>query len=225
MRTTWLVQLAFVAAAAGSTAFASPIDWTIDATLDDGATITGSFVLDPDLGPFQTITNFNIDVSAATIPFLTEPLDGGLPTSIFPAYDFTPSNSTAEGPFLSADGSFSFTSDSFAYGGENLVLQFVPSSPLTDTSSTLINNSDINVNDGHSAECFDCDPYVCFAGATSSICVNATASTPEPGSLPLLVFGVFALSWAIVVKKRRGRIVGTHLSPVAQGNRISPSRS
>ena len=35
-------------------ALAGPITWTVNATLDDGATVTGFFVFDPDLfGPHQ----------------------------------------------------------------------------------------------------------------------------------------------------------------------------
>jgi hypothetical protein len=153
MKNNLALQLAFAAVVAGSAATASPITWTIDATLDDGATVTGSFVYDPDLASPETLTTFNIAISAPTISTLLEPDDGGLPTSIFPAFDFTPSNSTAAGPFTA--GNFSFQSGALTYGSEALVLQFVPLSPLTDLSSTTITNSDIAVNNGHSAECFD----------------------------------------------------------------------
>jgi hypothetical protein len=200
MKNKRLLQLAFAAAIAGSSALAAPITWTINATLDDGATVTGSFVFNPDLGPFEIITNFNINISAATISTLTEPFDSGLPTSIFPAYDFTPANSTAEGPF--ANSQFNFTSNAFTYGGENLVLSFVPASPLTDASSTTITNSNIAVNNVYSEECFDCDPYVCFAGATGGICPSASVGTPEPGELPLVAF---ALGCVLIVRRQRDR--------------------
>jgi hypothetical protein len=58
-----ITRLAFAAVVAGSAALAGPITWTVNATLSDGATVTGSFVFDPDLGyhdprPTQIITNF-----------------------------------------------------------------------------------------------------------------------------------------------------------------------
>src|SRR5258708_37660831 len=81
---------------------ASPITWTINATLADGASVNGSFVFDPDLGPNQTITTFDVNVGAGTsIP--------PSPVRAFPAFDFTPSNSSALGDW-SADGYFAFAS-------------------------------------------------------------------------------------------------------------------
>jgi hypothetical protein len=79
-----------------ASALSVPITWTINATLSDGATVTGSFVFDPDLGE-QIITNFNINISAATPGTLIEPGEGGLPTSVFFPFDFTPANSVAYG--------------------------------------------------------------------------------------------------------------------------------
>jgi hypothetical protein len=204
-----IVRAAVLLAFSGASAFSAPITWTLDATLDDGATVTGTFVYNPDAG-FQDITNFNIQVSAATIPTLTEPLDEGLPTSIFPAFDFTPSNSDAAGPFSDHEGSFSFLSDDFTYdGGDSLVLQFVPLSPLTDLSPTTITNADINVNAGNSTECYDCNPYVCFAGATSSLCAPSTVqtTTPEPAGSAFGAVGVCALYGVLMVARRRGSLV------------------
>ena len=89
-----------------SAALADPITWTLNATLDDSATVNGSFVFDPDIG-FQTITSFNINISAATPGTLSEPGDRGLPTSTFFPFDFTPTNSTAQSPSLST-GVFTF---------------------------------------------------------------------------------------------------------------------
>jgi hypothetical protein len=67
---------------------ATPITWTLDLALDDGATVTGSFTFDPDLGSNQGITNFKIVVSSATPGILREPFDEGLPTSVFFPFNF-----------------------------------------------------------------------------------------------------------------------------------------
>jgi hypothetical protein len=165
MRSTRLLQLAFALVVAGSAALAAPITWTINATLDDGATVTGSFVFDPDLVS-NLIPNYNINISAATPGTLSGLYDYGLPTSVFFPFDYTPANSTA----FAGNQYFAFYSDAnfadpLATQPENLRFEFVPVSPLTDASSTLITNSNINVNSNSSDECFDCNPYVCFAGA------------------------------------------------------------
>ena len=206
-------------------AFAAPITWTINATLDDGATVTGSFVFNPDLGGSQTLTNFNIQISAATPGTLSEPFDNGLPTSVFFAFDFTPANSLAISP-SGTGGSFNFASNaSFAnplpgLPSESLVLQFALLAPLTDASSTIITNSDINLNDGHSNECFDCEPYVCFAGASSALCAGSSVSTtPEPQAAPLLALGICCLICAVTVGRRRARLRRTH--PSATGNNLA----
>ena len=80
-----------------SSAFSTAITWNVNMLLDDGATVTGSFVFDPDLPPPANPTGFNISISAATPGILTEPLDDGLPTSTFFPFDFTPANSVAFG--------------------------------------------------------------------------------------------------------------------------------
>jgi len=193
---------------AAASALAGPITWDVDFALDDGATVTGSFVLNPDAG-LQDITTFNIDISAATIPNLIEPGEGGVPTSVFPTYDFTPSNSTADGPYSSAGGAIDFFSDSVTYGSEHLVFQFVPLLPLTDTSDTNLTNSDVNVNSGYSVECYNCDPYVCFVGATDSICSNGSPSSsplPEPGGFAVSGLLVCALAAGITIARRRERL-------------------
>jgi hypothetical protein len=202
MKLTRLLQLAFVTVVGGNPALAGAITWDINATLSDGATVTGYFVFNPDGGSGQLITNFNIEIGAATTSFLVEPGETTVPTSIFPAYDFTPSNSSAEGDNPNTDGSYAFISNTFSYGNESLVLSFVPVSPLTDANSTTIDNSGINVNDPYSAECFDCDPYVCFAGATSTLCASASSAVPEPGGLPLVACSIGSLIWALTVMGR-----------------------
>jgi hypothetical protein len=115
---------------------------------------------------------------------------------------FSPTNSSGFGPVSRNDGAFEFSSETLfanpipGYQSENLVLQFVPASPLIDTSNTNINHSNINLNDGHSGECFDCSPYVCFVGATNSDCVSGTvppAGLPEPDAISLLGAGLAAL--------------------------------
>jgi hypothetical protein len=128
---------------------------------------------------------------------------------VFFPFDFTPVNSTAAGPFGSADGSFEFASNTqFAnpitgLPAESLIFSFVPVSPLTDASSTIINNSNINVNDPFSDECFNCTPYVCFAGATSSVCVASTV--PEPSAFSLVALGICVLCGTSAVRKWRDR--------------------
>jgi hypothetical protein len=195
-------------------AFSSSITWTINATLDDGASVTGFFVFDPDLGP-QSFDNFDVNISAATLGTLSEPFDSGLPTSVFFPFDFNPVNSSGSGPTPGNDDAFEFVSNAHfvPMGGglaEPLVFQFVPLSPLTDTSSTIITNSNIDVNDGHSLECFDCSPYVCFAGATSSLCTGSANTTPEPGELSLVSFGIAVLCGTSVVRRRRDWFCRTH---------------
>jgi hypothetical protein len=194
---------------------ATSIDWTVNATLDDGATVTGFFQFDPDLGAGQAITDFNINVSAATPGTLTEPFDDNLPTSVFFPFDFTPANSLSTGDITGADGAFVFVSDTtfpdtLAGTPESLLFRFVPVSPLSDTSSTTITNSNINVNDDFSNECFDCDPYVCYAGASSSLCAAGTATTPEPSELSLMAFGICAFACAVMVRRRRPGVLGRH---------------
>jgi len=187
---------------------ANSINWTINAALDDGATVTGSFVFDPDLGTDQSITDFNINISAPLPGTLREPGDGGLPTSVFFPFDFTPANSSAGGPVTGNDGAFEFSSNAFftnpltGLPPEHLVFQFVPVSPLTDTSSTTIDNGNIALNDGHSVECFNCDPYVCFTGATSSLCVPSTP-TPEPPSYALILSAIGVAIGAVVLGRAR----------------------
>ncbi len=204
---------------AGCTAFSAPINWSINASLDDGATVTGTFVFNPDT---QALTSFNINISAATPGTLTEPGDQNLPTSVFPAFDFTPANSVAAF-FPSTDGSFEFLSNAnfpnpiAGQPDEMLVFTFVPLSPLTDTSATHITNSSINVNDPFSAECFNCTPYVCFSGATSALCAStSTASAPEPGGLVPLALGNLVLVCALSAVGRRrshNKIRGEDQSP------------
>ena len=191
---------------------ANSIVWTVNATLDDGATVTGSFVFDPDLGSNQAITNFNISISAATPGTLTEPGDDGLPTSVFFPFNFTPTNSTGFGPVSFNDGALEFSSDAIfpnpivGNPPEPLQIRFLPSSPLTDSSSTTINNGNMNLNDPYNLECFDCDPYVCYTGATSSLCVPA-ASTPEPPSFALIMTAL-ALTVGALVLGRAKAIAG-----------------
>ena len=152
---------------------ATGITWTLNATLSDGAAVTGYFAFDPAKGPNQNITNFNINVSAATPGILSEPGDRNLPTSVFFPFDFTPANSSAGGPRPTNGGSFVFASNAtFAnpisgLPAESLFLSFVPVSPLSSTSSTIINNNTINVSNPYSNECFNCDPYVTFAEPTA----------------------------------------------------------
>jgi hypothetical protein len=195
MTITRILQLMFVVMLAGSTALANSITWIINATLSDGATVTGYFVFDPDLGSNQSITNFNIKVSAATPGTLSQSGDDGLPTSVFFPFNFTPANSVAAGPRPTDGGSFgfisntSFTNPIAGSPSENLVLDFVPVSPLTDTSSTTINNSNINVTSGWSGECFDCDPYVTFGTSvplTTTTKIDVTPTTAAFGNLFIL---------------------------------------
>ena len=176
---------------------AASITWTINATLSDGATVTGSFVFDPDLGS-QTLTNFDIVVSAATPGTLIEPGDDGLPTSVFFPFGFTPTDSSGSGPLAANHGAFDFLSNTMfpnpLPGGvsEKLVLGFVPLSPLTDASGATITNSSIDINDPFSVECFNCRPYVCYQGATSALCVGASGS-PEPRAWALAGIGLLVV--------------------------------
>lgn len=189
-------------------ACATSINWTINATLSDGATVTGSFVFDPDLGS-QTITNFDISVSAATPGTLIEPGDDGLPTSVFFPFEFIPSNSEGAGPVSFRDGAFQFRSIATfinpkpGFPAEDFDLDFVPLSPLTDLSSTTITNSTIAVNDANSVECFNCNPYVCYAGATSALCVGNATGSPEPRGWALSGLGMLAFcGWAWMARRR-----------------------
>jgi hypothetical protein len=193
-----------------ASALTVPINWTLDATLSDGATVTGYFVFDPDLGLNQIITNFSVSIGTAAPGILLEPFDHHLPARIFFPFHFTPANSSAAGPFVRSDGAFEFASNaSFAnpikgLPPETLSVQFVPVAPLSDTSRSTINNSNIKVNDPHSGECFNCTPYVCFSGATSYLCTgNALTQTPEPGAVPLVVFGICVFSCALLAGRRQ----------------------
>jgi hypothetical protein len=200
-----------------ASALTVPINWTMDATLSDGATVTGYFVFDPDLGPNQIITTFNISISTAAPGILLEPFDHNLPARVFFPFHFTSANSSATGAFLRSDGAFEFASNaSFAnpikgLPPETLSVQFVPVAPLSDTSPFIINNSNIKVNDPHSGECFNCEPYVCFSGATSYLCTgSATTQTPEPGAVPLVAFGICVLSCALLAARRRSSIAHSY---------------
>jgi hypothetical protein len=210
------VAILFVLIAAS--AVSASITWTLDATLADGATVTGSFVFDPNLGPNQTTTNFNINISAATPGTLSEP-GVTLPTSVFFPFDFTPANSTARGPLLGQDGSFEFFSDTqfpnprSGFPSANLRFDFVPALPISNGSTTIINNSNISVNDPYSSECFNCAPYVCFAGATSPVCLASTFTpSPEPREFLLVAFGICAFCCASIIGRRRDRLERTHFS-------------
>ena len=189
-----------------ASAQAAPITWTLNIALDDGATATGFFIFDPDLGSDQKITNFSINISAPAPGILKGPFNQGLPTSVFFPFDFTPANSSGIGPFSSQEGAFEFHSNTMfpnpiaGLPPETLVLQFVPFLPLSDTSSTIINNSNIDLNSGHSNECFNCLPYSCFVGATSDICVPR-ATVPQPPSHALFLIGLVTLI-AVVMRRR-----------------------
>ena len=199
-----------------SSAFSTAITWNVNMLLDDGATVTGSFVFDPDLPPPANPTGFNISISAATPGILTEPLDDGLPTSTFFPFDFTPANSVAFGEehFQNEDfqdtSLFLFESDVAFPDPLNfpspLIFGFDLPSPLTDSTNTTLTNANVDVNFNRSfGECFDCVPRTCFAGASSSatggLCADSAAQTPEPGSLGLVAFGGCTL---IFLVQRRG---------------------
>jgi len=76
---------------------ANPITWTINVTLDDDATVTGFFVFDPDIAARQLLTNYSINISAATPGTLRGVSNNNLPTSVFFPFDFTPADSGAGG--------------------------------------------------------------------------------------------------------------------------------
>jgi hypothetical protein len=206
MKTAILFAVVWLFSATMAQAF--PITWTINATLDDGATANGFFVSDPDIG-FQQITNFDISISAAPLGTLIPPADLGLPTSVFFPFNFTPLNSNGSGPLPFADGAFLFLSratfpNPFQVGPpEALSFRFVPVSPLSDASSTTIDNSNIKVNSPFSTECFNCAPSVCFAGATSDLCIGR-AAIREPSSYALALASLVLFVSVVMLRSRDG---------------------
>jgi len=168
LRSIALLSLIFGAASLCS---AHPITWTINGTFNDGGTVSGTFIFDPDLGAEQTISTFNVAVS------------GGNTTVFFP-YDFTPANSLALGP-ITGPGQFVFESDSTYIGGRQYILQFVPASPLSDAGGVV----NINVASGYSANCFDCAPFRVFVRGTITP-AGTPLPTPAPPSLLLMLAGL-----------------------------------
>jgi hypothetical protein len=128
-------------------------------------------VFDPDLGT-QTISTFNIAV-------------GGGNTGVFFPFDFTPGNSNAIGPVTGNQGALQFESDE-TFDGEPYVLQFVPTTALSDAGGV------INIKlSGFSNNCFDCSPFRAFVSGTISAAPATTPSaTPAPPSLLLMLAGL-----------------------------------
>jgi hypothetical protein len=192
-------------AATAAYAFCGSMTFSVSMTLDDGAVVTGSFVFNPDSSGTEPIAVYDISIGMPTPGILTEPGDDGLPSSVFFPFDFTPDNSV--GTFYSG-GAFDFISDAlfpdplYPYHTQ-LEFGFVPVSPLTDSSGTLITNSSVNVNDGESRECFSCDTYVCFAGAaTGGLCGGLIQAVPEP-SVGLPLSFICACGFLLLFRMRR----------------------
>jgi hypothetical protein len=205
-----------VAASIGSAAKAATKHFTIDATLTDGATVTGFFMYNPDKG-FQDLTRYRIKVSAAGPGHLSSQ-NGHLPNSIFFPFVFTPSNSIGDGPISSHTNAFSFSSDAtfvdplYPTLNENLFLSFIPNPVLTDTSSLAITNSNMKINKW-SGECFDCSPWVNFTRPPAPAVVGAARSgggllsaVPEPRTWLTMSLGLAALGGAL---RRRRQSIGS----------------
>lgn len=180
--------LALLASVVGTALFcaAAPKTWTISGTFTDGGTVNGTFVFDPDTNTFGA---FNITVSGGN-------------TSVFFPFTWTPTNAVAEGPFTGEASQIAFVSNAAypAYANnEPYVLQFVPTTPLTDAGGAV----SINTSSGYSGNCFDCNPYRAFASASISGPVSSPTppATPAPPTLLLIMMGL-ACAGAYAVRDR-----------------------